>query len=56
MKYQYDQFDKRRYQNKGSGQNPKVYEYYRDLELERIKREKELDHRLVEEAAVKKMQ
>lgn len=56
LKYQFEQFDKRNYRNRSYGQNPKVYEYYRDLELERLRREKELEHRLVEEAAAKKMQ
>lgn len=38
LKYQYDQFDRRNNRNRSYGQNPKVYEYYRDLELERMRR------------------
>ncbi len=32
LRYQYDQFDRRRFQGRKFGQNENVYQYYKNLE------------------------
>ena len=40
LRYQYDKFDQRNYQNRKFGQNQNVYMYYKNLEEEKKIREK----------------
>lgn len=56
LRYQYEQFDRRRNQGKKFGQNENVYQYYKNLEEDKRIREREFEHRIVDEAAVKKME
>lgn len=35
LKYQFDQYDKRNSNGKRFGQNPNVYQYYKNLDQER---------------------
>lgn len=56
MQYQFDQFDRRNKNHKQFGQNPRVYDYYRRLDQEKNMKQKQLQHLIVEEAAVKKKQ
>lgn len=54
LRYQYNQFDRRKYQPNFKSQNPKVYDQFRSLEMYKKAKEDELHHILVEEGAVKK--
>ena len=54
LRYQYNQFDRRKYQPNFKSQNPKVYDQFRSLEMYKKAKEDELHQILVEEGAVKK--
>ena len=54
IQYQYERFDRRNSNAKRYGQNENVYNYFQRLDQEKAIKEKELDHLLVDEAAVKR--
>lgn len=54
LKYQYEQFEKRKGKLHQRGQNPVVYDYYQRLDAHKRAKEFELEHLIVEEAAAKK--
>ena len=53
-KYQEDYHLNRSKRGKHYGQNPNVYQYYQNLTYDKINKERELEHRLVDEAAIQK--
>ena len=53
QRIQQENFNKRSRSNgKNYGQDPRVYQYYQDLNMQKMRRERQLEHRLVDEAAM----
>jgi hypothetical protein len=48
LEYQNNAFQNRNHQNKKYEQNEKVYNYYRDLYHQKMRKDKELEHKLVD--------
>lgn len=51
LQYQFEYFDNRNINHKNHGQNPKVYEYYMELERQKRMKDADLEQRFIEEAA-----
>lgn len=54
LEYQNNAYQSRSNQNKKYEQNEKVYNYYRDLYQQKVRRDRELEHKLVDEVLVKR--